>query len=1271
MNYFSLPLYLLKTLNSISCSILFTCGVLAFSSQEDWQNELVNGINKEPSRANFGYQMNQFSRSLNGDWKFNFSMTPDQRPADFYKPNFNVSKWTTIKVPGNWQLAGYGTPIYTNVPYPFKPNPPYVMDEPPKNWPAYEERNSVGSYRRDFTVPECWHDPNQQTFIRFDGVESAFYLWINGEKIGYSENSYNAAEFNITKYLKPGKNIIAVEVYRWSDGSYLEDQDFFRLSGIFRDVTLFTRSNVSVQDVFVRASLEKPSYTKGKIDADFTVKNYGPTASKPCKLSIQFTQTELPAEVTSVELDVPSIPAGESATVKWIYAEKLPKPWTAETPDLYSLSFRIQGEPVGLSGGMLKIGFRTIEFGDKGQLLVNGKEVILKGVNYHETNPDRGRAVTKADMEKDLKLMKAANINCVRNAHYPKHPYWYELCDQYGMYVMDEANCEAHGIRGSGMDISRKPSWKQAHVERNMAMVNQVKNHSSVIMWSLGNESGNGPNFEAASKAIKDYDQTRPIHYCEFPPGHKAVDMDSVMYPSVEGVVNQGKTNSARPYFLCEYAHSMGNAMGNFKEYVDAFNTYPRLIGGCIWDWADQSLHAEQGKDGKYHVAPGKTKTLAYGGMFGDHPNQGNFCDNGIVLGSREKTAKWHEVKYCYQYVDFKLQGDQIIITNKYFHQDLKNTKLVILGKNPDTQSYVKPVVMPLPTIAPGASISVKAPALTDILVGICSADVKFSGSQVTDFLDQTIAYQDFTQIPAAAKPEPLQPEAASLAVQEKGGNILVNKDSKPYVEFQNGMLTSFFANGKNILLFPVKLQTYRAPVDNDAWARSDWEKKLNLHHMSSTCTGMKIVKNHKNLIQIQSDMVTDNSALKLNYRMIWTITGNKVYASALIYPASPEVALPRMGFTFALPKSYERVTYLGYGPWDNYCDRRAGAVWGRHDSSVEEMFFPYSRPQEMGNRYGVTHWSLYSDNQHGLSITGDTPFEASSNFHTAQELNAATSLDKLPSKEKVVVNIDDFQMGLGGASCGPRPLAQYQRFNHPVTMQFAIAEGTGIKPNWTPASTPLVTRDQEGMVSLTSATPWAKLYYKLNNGPATLYKNPFVCKGGRLTVWAVHPDAKENEYDMPPDTVTLNEQVAKTQWKVHSCSSEEPGKGSAQHAIDDDEKTYWHTSYTNGLPNYPHWIVVDMGAKMKFSGFTYHPCMESDKGLVKTYKFSVSNNGTDWTEVAQGDFNYHYIRKDPAAQRIEFKQAVEARYFKFDALKPVRTSHPWANAAELNIIPL
>ena len=1280
--------------------------------RHDWENEQITRVNTEPPRASIMPGSDRI-QTLNGDWKFHFSMTPDKRPADFHRTDYDVSEWDTIEVPSNWQLAGYGTPIYTNVPYPFKPNPPYVMGEPPKDWPAYEERNSVGSYRRTFTVPENWKD--EQVILRFDGVESAFYVWINGEKVGYAQDSYTASEFDITPYLKPGENTIAVEVYRWSDGSYLEDQDFFRLSGIFRDVTLFAQPNLHVRDVFFRAGLKKPEYTTGSIDADITVRNTGKEnipAGKKVNITIKgieetyswyrpfgqgmYNPSNEGQELGTFTVELPSIPAGEETTVNWQKEFPKIKAWTAETPERYQVSYSIEGSN---DVRKLNIGFRSVETAENGAVLINGQPVKFKGVNRHETSPDYGRAIPKAQILEDILIIKSHNINTIRCSHYPNQPYFYDLCDKYGIYVMDEANCEAHGIRGSAMDISRKPSWEKAHVERNMSMVHRDKNHASIVFWSLGNESGNGPNFEAASRAIRDYDKTRLLHYCEFPAGHPAVDMDSCMYPPVERVLQWGTQKTSRPYFVCEYAHAMGNALGNFKEYMDAFESSPRMIGGCIWDFVDQSLHACKGKDGQYRVAPFATRTLAYGGMFGDKPNQNNFCDNGIILGSRELTAKIKEVKHVYQYVGFQHKNGTLAVTNKHFHKTMSGYTLQIipLGLGVDKKIITKS----LPTLKPGASANIpleQVPAL--VLVRNSSFGSPNGNIDPTDAQDletavnhaEAYAYIDSPAdnyyIGSGKKTD----GTVNLHIETTDNRIIVSRPEeadKPNfrVEFAHGMLESFQWGAEQFICpgMPVRLQAFRAPVDNDAWIRGKWMNTLKLQNIKSKCLAMTSEQLPGGAVRIVSDMETEGSPLQFRYRIVWTVTRpGCIDVSAQIYPSEKGVELPRLGFTWGMPALFRHVSYYGRGPWDNYCDRKTSTWKDVFSTTVDDMFFPYSRPQEMGNRTDVTWLGLGKAPADELfyvgAASGSDLLETSVNYYTAQELDKARSLDNLPNKDKVVVNVDAFQMGLGGASCGPRPMVEYQTLSKPTALGFTLSvlnqvevmawhkemaekNGMGVSESTVP-HTPVIDRDEENRITLTSSTPECKLMYSINGGETKEYKTPFTLEQGTVKAWAANGKDTSVPYERD-----FQAAATRSDWKILSASSEEPDTGFAHYAIDGDPKTYWHTSYTNGLPGYPHSLAVDMGRKQKFTGFIYTPRTDLPNGLIQTYAFSISDDGKTWTPVKNGKFTYHYIRKDPAEQKIDFDAPVEARYFKFDALSPVHADHPWATAAEINII--
>ncbi len=1227
----------------------------------DWENESVTGINKELPRAVVLPAADK-QLSLNGDWKFHFVLTPDQRPIDFYKEDYSVADWDTIPVPSNWQLHGYGTAIYTNVPYPFKPNPPKVTETPPKDWPAFKERNSVGSYRRTFELPVAWQ--GEHIILRFDGVESAFYVWVNGEKVGYSEDSYTGAEFDVTPYVRAGSNTLAVEVYRWSDGSYLEDQDFLRLSGIFRDVTLFAQPQVHVRDLFLKAGLKPGAYTDGTLDAVFTVRNAGKTTA-PAGGKLAYTIEGL----DQGELTLPAIPAGDEVAVAVQKTYPNVKPWTAETPQLYTVSYTLNGHDTRT----LKTGFRLVEIAENGAVLINGKAVKFKGVNRHESHPDYGRAITREIMEQDIQIIKAHNINTVRCSHYPNHPYFYELCDRYGLYVMDEANCEAHGIRNNHMDISRKPSWEKAHVERNMAMVHRAKNHPSIVFWSLGNESGKGPNFEAAAAAIKAYDTTRPLHYCEFPHGHPAVDMDSAMYPPVDRVENWGKMKTSRPFFVCEYAHAMGNALGNFKEYMEAFEASPRMVGGAIWDFVDQSLRANPVGKGIYKPAPFTGVTQAYGGMFGDKPNQANFCDNGIILGSRQTTAKTKEVKKVYQYFGFTREGATVTIRNKYFHQPAVGYQAYAVKMNPGGQHTV--CTYALPTLQPGETTTIHLPpdwrnravmVLVDNRQNLSGYhEPGVSAERLQALTDACEAYEYF---PVAAQPQPVNSfptPCPELTVAEQPEAIRVRgKDFD--ATFTQGMLTALKYGGKDLLLpqYPVTLQAYRAPVDNDTWFRGKVEGKLKLQNLKLVGEQVTVEKLSESLARIVTGFTTKGSNLSFSGEFVWTIFGNGIINCAVqIYPSVRGEELPRLGVTFALPKDYDHIQYCGLGPWMNYCDRRTACWKDVFTTTVDEMSYRYSRPQEMGNRTEVEWLSLGKKGETPSLWVGAAsplaPFEASVLRYTPHELDKAKSLDRLPPKEKVVLNLDAFQMGLGGASCGPRPLAQYQTLSQATPLGFVLAPAQKLlkqaATDFPVFHDPVIDRDGAGLVTLTGSTPECPLFYTVNGGEPQRYTEPFKLAKGTVTAGR--------------STRTFPLIKGQADWKVLSASSEEPDVGFAHFAIDGDPDTYWHTSYTNGLPDFPHSLAIDMGAKMKFTGFIFTPRMDSDKGLVHRYAFSISDDGKTWKEVKKGAFVYHYIRKDPSVQRVDFGAPVEARYIKLDALTPVRGRDQSATVAEFNII--
>ena len=667
---------------SIIALISLLATVLSVSAQNrDWENNHVLQINREPARAYFipyAQQKGDRQMSLNGTWKFRWTKTPDERIKDFWRTDFDCSSWDNLKVPANWEVNGYGTPIYASAGYTFKIDPPYVTKEPKKTYTAYEERNPTGQYKRTFQLPDDWN--KGQTFFRFEGVMSAFYVWINGKQVGYSQGSMEPSEFNVTKYLKPGQNAIAIEVYKYSDGSYLEDQDFWRFGGIHRDVTLYHTPDVRIRDFAVRTipadNSEYSDYSESsdyilQINPQFSV--YGKETGKGDSLVAILTDHDgqtIAKGSTSVE-EVLDLEHKAARMNEWYpqrgyrkfdriaMTVKSPKEWTAETPYLYTLTLQLRDSLGNIrEQAQQKVGFRHLKINADGELLVNGKPIKIRGVNRHEHDPYTARVMTEERMLQDLHLMKEAYINAVRLAHYPNCPRWYELCDSIGIYVMDEADCETHGLRGT---LTSTSDWNDAFMDRCIRMAERDKNHPSIIFWSLGNESGYGPNHAAMAGWLHEFDPTRFVHYegAQGDPDPSTVDVISRFYPRVkQEYLNPGipqgsdaeraenarwerlleiaeRTNDTRPVLTSEYAHCMGNALGNLKEYWDEINSNKRMLGGFIWDWADQGLRRVGGG-------------YLYGGDFGDQPNLKAFCLNGIVMSDRTLTPKYYEVQAVY-----------------------------------------------------------------------------------------------------------------------------------------------------------------------------------------------------------------------------------------------------------------------------------------------------------------------------------------------------------------------------------------------------------------------------------------------------------------------------------------------------------------------------------------------------------------------------------------------------------------------------------------------
>ncbi len=1028
--------------------LVVSLGRLAVAQADapDWENPEVFGINKEPPHATLmpyatldqalraEREASPFYQSLNGTWKFHWVRTPEERPVNFYKPDFDVTSWDEIPVPSNWQMLGYGRPIYTNVRYPFPKNPPYID----------HSDNPVGSYRRKFTVPSDW--AGRQVFIHFDGVESAFYIWINGQKVGYSQGSRTPAEFNITHYLKPGPNLLAVEVYRWSDGSYLEDQDFWRLSGIFRNVYLFAAPSVHIRDFEFVPDLDA-EYRDATLHVTARVKNYGEQAAEHVRVEVSLYGPDGrlvgkdPLLSNSTALIAPG---GESVLPMKTLVEN-PAKWTAETPNLYTAVLRLlDAEGNTLEYLSTRIGFRKVEVRG-GQLLVNGKPIYIKGVNRHEHDPDTGHYVTVESMIRDIKLMKQFNINTVRTSHYPDDPHWYDLCDQFGIYLFDEANIESHGM---GYDphetLANRPEWEAAHFDRMRRMIERDKNHPSVIIWSMGNEAGDGTTFEAMSDWVHHRDPSRPVHY-ERAQLRQHVDIVSWMYPPLHRLIEYAETHSDRPLIMCEYAHAMGNAVGNLREYWDVIKAYPVLQGGNIWDWVDQGLRKKDDQGREF---------WAYGGDYGDEPNDGNFCINGLVLPDRQVTPKLWEVRSVYQNVDFEpvdIFEGKIRLRNGYFFTNLAG--FVVQWQLLEDGKVIQRGKFAAPDTPPGASTVVTVPfekpelqagAEYWLRVGLTLPEATLWAEA-----GHEVAWEQF-RIPytVAAPPAVAVDSLPSLdLIEDEGAIRLTTPNFKVIFDKKTGRITSLVYGAQTVIgpqeegIVGPELDAFRAPTDNNMrrLAPKWYEAGLNkLNREVRDVQAQRISPQAVEVSVVVHYLAQQNAGF--DHRAVYTVYGNGwIHVANEIQPIGKLPVLPKLGVRMTVASPYEELTWYGRGPFENYPDRKTAAAIALWRSTVSEQVVPYVRPQETGNHEDVQWLALTNRDGSGILIVGDSPLSFSALHYTANDLDKANHINELAPRKNVVVCLDAHVLGLGNGSCGPGVLDRYLLEPQPVSFGFTL----------------------------------------------------------------------------------------------------------------------------------------------------------------------------------------------------------------------------------------
>lgn len=1256
----------------------FAYGNPAAPTGDEWQSPENLSLNKEYPRAYFFSFNNEkqatqvlpeyapYWQSLNGQWQFHWCKTPDQRPKDFYKTDYDTSKWDAIPVPSNWNVYGiqkngslkYGLPIYVNQPVIFYHERKVddwrkgVMRTPPTDWTTYEYRNEVGSYVREFEVPNNWE--GREIFIDFDGVDSFFYLWINGKYVGFSKNSRNVASFDITPYLQKGRNKVAVEVYRNSDGSFLESQDMFRLPGIFRTVAL--RATPQVQ-IFNLNILTDTDYKTWDLQVKAEVRNLTNQpvegyslryAVYPAKHLYKDEVTETPEQQWTTKL--PKANAKGFATTTSLQKDwKNVRMWSAEAPYRYVLVAQLldkKGKVVETVSSYF--GFRKVEIKDKVYYL-NGQAIKLKGVNRHETHPAQGHTLTHEQMQDEIFLMKRNNINHVRNSHYPPDPHWFYLCDKYGIYLENEANIESHEYYYGKESLSHPKEWENAHVARVTEMVEATYNAPSIVIWSLGNEAGPGNNFKVAYDHLKTIDKSRPVQYER---NNDIVDMGSNQYPSVAWVEKAatGELNIKYPFHISEYAHSMGNALGNLADYWEAIDSSKYICGGAIWDWVDQSIY-HYTKDGKRYEG--------YGGDFGDYPNDGQFVMNGIIFADRKPKPQLAEVKKVYQEVAI----------SKYtpFHKEdiMSPPVFEIFNKNYfRTLSHLKGVWKLYKNGFEIKKGDFAIDAIPPQKRGI--VNIGYLPAEAADYYinfefelaeDMPWAKKGFVQAAEQLHWTENEVEKSPIASVAKGEKLTLSKDQKTLIskdfsvqfDFEKGTIAKLQYGEQPIVENSnFQLNAFRAFVNNDVWAYQQWFNK-GLHNLQHKALSHKVTKNANDsysfafTVQSQApngaqligkpsaadhqikeftDRPFDNDNFRFVTNQVFTVyPDGSIELQAAIASNEPTAVLPQIGYQLKLPKQFKHTTYYGRGAQDNYSDRKTGAFVGIYN---DEVTFPlpeggssFPKPQDMGHHQDTRWVALKNDdNKIGVLLVANPTMDFSALAHSPQQLTLAGHPYQLPESDATYLQLNAATTGVGGNSCGPTPLVRDRVTASPTHFGFII-------------------RPIE--FSTSGADENEKIATQAQVTPSTL----------------------------APTFPTSLEKTKGVPMKVIFASSEEVDLGEATHLIDNDPSTIWHSAYSITVAKYPHWVDFELMKETLVTGISYLPRSDEYKtGDVKDFSVSVSNDGQHWEEIYKGTFPL----KDGSPQKAFFAKPIKTRYLRFTALSE-QYGQDYVSGAELQIL--
>ena len=1268
----------MKTRKLFALTAVLMASTAQAQTGTEWDNPQITSVNRETAHtiaipmateadvAQNDMTLSPWYQSLDGKWKFLWVKEPSLAKTDYCEKDFNDAAWTDIDVPSSWQVWGlrngksWDKPLYCNVAYPFSFNESTysVMANRP-GWFTYNSNmpNPVGTYRRTFTIPAEW--AGRDVYVRFNSVGHGYYLWINGQRVGYSEDSYLPSEFNITDYLVEGENTIALQVYRFTSGSFLECQDYWRLTGIHRSCFLWAAPKSQIRDYFFTTDLDA-SYTNAKANVKVTVT--GEATGMTVEAKIMDGGTTIASSLSPLTSNLSPLSLSFDVTA--------PKLWSAEAPNLYDLVLTLkdgEGKTIDVRGS--KVGFREVEIRNDGALTINGKRMVFHGVNRHDFSPINGRAITPEEIEQDILCMKRLNINAIRTSHYPNDPVFYDLCDKYGMYVLAEADVECHAYQ----KLSSVALFRPAMVERSENHVRWMRNHPCIFMWSMGNESGSGENFKYVAQAIKALDTTRPTHY---EGNDNYADVTSTMYASYESILQIGSSRQGKsgqkPHIQCENSHSMGNSMGNVREMFDLYEKYTCLTGEFIWDFKDQGLQTQ---------ASGKTY-WAYGGDFGDSPNDGNFCINGLVRPDWSLTAKSYNTKKIYQPLEFKAvknKPTQFRIKNKLAF--LPSSTYNIVYELMDEEGNVLASVPVTQEVAAGDStlLIVDLSPLQQ-LDATQEAFIKFTATQksATPWAEAGyVVAEEKLPVQTAVKPAFTTDQLTGepFTVDETASLItLTNSRLKLTFSKTQGTLSTYTHDGHLLIGKPLLLNVFRLPTDNDGRHTASWDD-MGLRKLTVKGTATDIEKDPDGryvTINMNSTHTGKNGTSFDVAHSFIVCTDGTVILNTLIRPGQPQAILPKIGFRTELPGAMENLAWFGRGPWDSYRDRKEACLPAIYHSTVTAQQEDYILPQEHGTKQEVRWISLTNDDHQGILFVCPDRMAASA-VHFRPEDNytdrntRAKHTYQFKTCPTTVVSLDAATRGLGNASCGPDVMEKYELHATNTSFRLLImplsqgddpaAKARVVSPVPQPVS---CERLANGRIRMTTTTKGATIYYSIDGGEyqkytATLLHND-ACT---ITAYCTSADLA---FPSPKTTYSFPLYVNKTTWRLVSVDSQHSGN-EATRAFDSSNSTFWHTEYWGSEPTCPHTLVVDMQRTYTVTAFTYLARQDGQQnGMVKDFKVYLSLDNQQWTLAASGQ-----LQNTTALQTVPLSQPIAARYLKFVAESEIN-GKPWSSAAEIGI---